>query len=117
MVTLEELAQSQLDTFNAHDMAGFLPSFTEDVEIIDLVTGAVVLRGIDAIRERYEDVFRDRPLCRADLVSRIIMGRYVVDHESITDGDEHPPEEALAIYEVEGDRIGRMWFVEPPGGE
>ena len=114
MTTPEELAQNQLETFNAHDMAGFLPSFTDDVEIIDLVSGSVILRGIDAFRERYEAVFRDRPLVRADLVARMVLGRYVVDHERLTDGEEHPPEQALAIYQVEGDRISRMWFIEPP---
>ena len=41
------------------------------------------------------------------------MDRYVIDHERITDGDGHPPDEALAIYEVDGDQIRRMWFIEP----
>ena len=116
MTTPQELAQRQLDTFNTHEMAGFLPSFTDDVVIIDLVSGSVILRGIEAFRQRYEAVFRDRPLVRANLVARMVLGRFVVDHESLTDGDQHPPEEALAIYEVEGDRISRMWFIEPPKG-
>ena len=113
MPTPEELAQLQLDTFNAHDLEAFLPPFADDVEIVDLLDGTVTLRGIDAFRERYAAVFRDRPLVHAELAGRMVLGRYVVDHERLTDGDEHPPEEALAIYEIDGDRITRMWFLVP----
>lgn len=114
MPTPGELAQHQLDTFNAHDLDAFLPGFSDDVEILDLRSGSLVLRGIEAFRERYAAVFRDRPRVRADLAGRLVMDRYVIDHERITDGDEHPPDEALAIYEVDGDQIRRMWFIEPP---
>ena len=69
--------------------------------------------GIEAFRERYAAVFRDRPRVHAELAGRLVLGRFVIDHERITDGDEHSPDEALAIYEVDGDRISRMWFIEP----
>lgn len=109
----EEIVQRQLDTFNDHDLEGFMPLFDEDVVIYDLLDGHVVLQGIEAFRRRYVEVFRDRPLVRAELAGRIVLGHIVIDHERLTDGDEHPPEEALAIYEVEGDVVTRMWFVEP----
>jgi hypothetical protein len=112
--TPEELAQRQLDTFNDHDLEPFCAVFADDVEIIELPAGTMSLRGIDAFRARYAEVFRDRPRVHAALVGRLVMGSYVVDQESITDGDEHPPEDALAIYQVDGDRIVRMWFVVPP---
>jgi hypothetical protein len=113
VTTPEGLAQAQLDTFNAHDLAAFLPAFADDVEIIDLLDGSVILRGIDAFRERYAAVFRDRPRVHAELVGRLVLGRYVVDQERLTDGDEQPPEAALAIYEVDGPQIVRMWFLTP----
>jgi hypothetical protein len=109
----EEIVQRQLDTFNNHDLDAFLPLFAEDVVIYDLLDGHVVLRGIGSFRRRYVEVFRDRPLVRAELRGRIVLDRIVVDHERLTDGDAHPPEEALAIYEVDGDVVTRMWFVEP----
>ena len=113
-MTPEEVAQRQLDTFNAHDLEAFLASFTDDVVIRDLLDGRLILEGITQFRERYEAVFRDRPRVRAELVGRIVIGDIVVDRERLTDGDDHPPEDALAIYEVMGDQIRRMWFVEPP---
>jgi hypothetical protein len=108
-----EVVQRQLDAFNGHDLEAFMPLFAEDVVIYDLLDGHVVLRGIDSFRERYVEVFRERPLVRAELGGRLALGRIVVDHEHLTDGDQHPPEEALAIYEVEGEVVTRMWFVEP----
>lgn len=122
MATPEEIVQRQLDAFNEHDLNAFMPLFAEDVVIHDLVDGSVVLRGLDAFRQRYVDVFRDRPRVRAELAGRLTLGPFVVDRERLTDGDDHPHEDALAIYEVDRDLVTRMWFVEPehrrrPGGE
>ena len=114
MTPPEELAQRQLDTFNAHDLEAFLPVFSNDVEIVNLLDGSVTLRGIEGFREQYAALFRDRPYVHAELAGRLVLERYAVDQERITDGDEHPPDEALAIYEVEGDQIVRMWFISPP---
>lgn len=117
----EDVVQRQLEAFNAHDLDALLPLFAEDVEIHDLVDGSLVLRGIDAFRDRYVGVFRDRPQVHAELVGRLSLGPHVIDRERLTDGDEHPPEDALAIYEVAAERVTRMWFIEPehrrhPGG-
>jgi hypothetical protein len=113
MPTPEQVVQLQLDAFNDHDLDAFLPLFAADVVIFDLIDGSVVLQGIDAFRERYIAVFRDRPLVRAELVGRMTLGTFVVDRERLTDGPDHPPEDALAIYEVERDVVTRMWFIEP----
>jgi hypothetical protein len=113
-MTPAEVAQRQLDTFNAHDLDAFLASFTDDVVIRDLLDGSLILEGIAGFRDRYEAVFRDRPQVRADVVARIVIGDIVVDRERLTDGDEHPPEDALAIYEIAGNQVRRMWFIEPP---
>jgi hypothetical protein len=109
----EDVVQRQLDAFNDHDLEAFLPLFAEDVVIHDLVDGSVVLRGIAAFRDRYERVFDQRPLVKAELAGRLSLGSFVVDRELLTDGDDHPPEDALAIYEVEGAVVTRMWFIEP----
>lgn len=113
MVTPEEVVQRQLDAFNDHDLDALLPFFTDDVVIWDLVDGSIVLQGIDAFRARYERVFGERPLVRAELAGRLTLGSFVIDRERLTDGEEHPPEDALAIYEVDGDLVCRMWFIEP----
>lgn len=81
--------------------------------IVDLVDGSEVLRGIEAFRDRYVAVFRDRPHVHARLAGRLTLGAFVVDRERLTDGDHRVSEDALAIYEVVGDVVTRMWFIEP----
>lgn len=108
------IVQAQLDAFNAHDLEALLPLFADGVVIYDLADGSVVLHGLAEFRERYVAVFRDRPIVHAELVGRLQLGRFVVDRERLTDGDEHEPEDALAIYEVDPEgAITRMWFIEP----
>lgn len=109
----EAIVQAQLDAFNEHDLDALVPLFADDVVIYDLVDGSVVVRGIDAFRERYRAVFRDRPKVRAELVGRLELGPFVIDRERLTDGAAHPPEDALALYEVDGGLITRCWFIEP----
>ncbi len=109
----EDVVQRQLDAFNDHDLDAFLLCFADDVVIYDLVDGSVVLRGIDAFRDRYERVFRERPLVRAELAGRLSLSSFIVDRELLTDAEEHPPEDALAIYQVVGGVVTRMWFIEP----
>ena len=113
MPSPEEVVQRQLDAFNDHNLEAFLPLFAEDVVIHDLVDGSVVLRGIATFRDRYVRVFDERPLVRADLAGRLTLGSFVIDREVLTDGADHPPEDALAVYEVEGGVVTRMWFIEP----
>lgn len=113
MPSPEDVVQLQLEAFNDHDLEALLPLFGDGVVIHDLVDGSIVLRGIDEFRERYERVFAERPQVKAELVGRLALGPYVIDRERLTDGDEHPPEDALAIYEVVGDVVVRMWFIEP----
>lgn len=113
MATPEDIVQRQLEAFNDHDLETLLPLVAEDVVIVDLVDGTEVLRGIDAFRERYVTVFRDRPSVHAHLVGRLTLGPFVIDRERLTDGEGRASEDALAIYEVSGDVVTRMWFIEP----
>lgn len=117
MATPEQIVERQLEAFNARDMDGFVRLFAESVVIRDLLDGRTIVRGIDAFRRRYEEVFETRPLVQAELIGRLEIGSIVIDRERLTDGDEHPPEDALAIYEVKGGVVTRMWFVQPePSG-
>ena len=110
----EEIVQRSLETFNDHDLDAFLPLFAEDVVILDLRDGHEILRGMEAFRDRYARAFAEDPEIHADLLGRIVMGRLVVDHESLRRAPDRPAEQALVIYEVDGGLITRMWFVEPP---
>ena len=69
---------------------------------------------MEAFTKRYTDAFATQPQIRADLLGRIVTGRIVVDHEALRATPDAPVEEALVVYEAAGDKISRMWFIEPP---
>lgn len=107
-----ELAQRQLDAYNAHDVEAFVLCYAEDVEVRRLPGGEAVATGREELRRTYGDLFRDRPGRRAELTGRIACGDFCVDHERVDDGPGTPVRMAVAIYQCEGGLIRRVWF--PP---
>ena len=109
-MTPAEVAQAQLDAYNAQDLEAYCGFFTEDVVVAD-VGGEVTSRGIEAYRTRYAGTFAKFPGNRADLVNRIVLGDTVIDHERVDRGDGATPLfEVAAIYSFRGDRIARVDF-------
>ena len=106
------LAQRQLDAYNAHDVEAFAACYAEDVRGERMPGGEVVAEGRGALRALYGDLFRREPGRRAELLSRMACGRFAVDLERVTSAPGAEPRIAVAIYEVEGGLIRRVWF--PP---
>ena len=114
MITPVQVAQRQLDCYNARQLDAFCDCFAEDAQIFELGSATPAHSGKSAIRERYRDLFDRSPGLHCRLVSRTSVGRAVVDHEHIT-GRLGSPDvfEILAIYEIEGGLIRRVHFVRP----
>lgn len=109
-MSAEEVVQRQLDYYNAHDLDRFVETFHEDVEVLKLIEGTTSMKGREEFRERYAVCFeRSRP--RAELVNRIVIGNKVIDHEDVIFADRDGPMKAVAIYEVEGEQIKRVFFL------
>jgi hypothetical protein len=109
-VSLEQIAQAQLDAYNAQDLDAYCRFFTDDVVIAD-VGGAVSSTGLAALRERYAGAFAKYPKNRADVVNRIVLGQSVIDHERVDRGDGQTPLfEVAAVYTFRGDKIARVDF-------
>jgi len=109
-VSLEAIAQGQLDAYNAQALDEYCGYFTDDVIVADL-GGAVTSEGIAAYRERYAGAFAKFPKNRADLLNRIVLGNAVIDHERVDRGDGSTPAfEVAAIYTFRGDKIARVDF-------
>ena len=79
--------------------------------MIEDADGQPLMRGHDAIRERYGRLFADSPALRAEIVTRIRVGSYVIDEERITgsaSGDAH----AAVVYRLDDDGlIDRVRFL------
>lgn len=106
---LADIAQAQLEAYNAQDLDAYCAFFTDDVTVADF-NGAVTTQGIAAYREKYAGVFAQFPKNRADLLARMVVGATVIDHERVDRGTGAPIFEVAAIYTFAGDRIARIDF-------
>lgn len=106
----EAVVQGQLDAYNAQDLATFVTFFDDGITISDL-NGEPNLNGLDAYRERHEAMFAQFPQNRAELLSRIVVGNTVIDHERVFRSPDATPFEVAAIYSFAGDKIARVDFV------
>lgn len=106
------LVQRQLDAYNAHDLDGFLATYSPEIEIFEIAdASAPRMTGLEGMREVYGEMFASMPNLRCDLGNRIADGAYVIDHEICIVGEPgDPPERAIAIYQVEDGLIRRVWF-------
>jgi hypothetical protein len=108
-VTPEQLAQAQLDAYNAQDLDKYVTYFSEDCIISDL-NGAVAQTSRAQIKERYAKAFATFPQNKAELKNRIVVGNAVVDHELVIRAPGGEQFEIIAIYTVRGDQIVRVDF-------
>ncbi len=107
-MTPAELAQEQLDAYNAHDLTRFLAVYAEDVKTFRLPALAPSIQGKAAVAELYAQRFTN-PELHAKLVNRIAFGNKVIDHEYVT-GLPQGPFEVAAAYEIKDGLIATVWI-------
>jgi len=108
----EELAQGQLEAYNARDLDTFLTFYAEDV-VVHGLPGQTLMTGQDEMRERYRDLFEKSPQLHCKLVKRMVKGDWAVDEEHVT-GHAADPEgrvHAIAIYRCEEGVIKEVYFL------
>jgi hypothetical protein len=105
----EAVVQAQLDAYNRHDLEGFLSYYADDAQLLDY-PAQVTQDGKAAMRPRYEKRFAT-PNLRAEIIERIVFGRFVIDHERIVAPPSTDVIEAVATYEVVGGKIVRVTFL------
>ncbi|MFV8827518.1 nuclear transport factor 2 family protein [Alkalihalobacterium sp. APHAB7] len=106
----EKLAQTQLDAYNRQNLEDFLTVYSEDVEIYEFPS-TLIYKGIEKMRERYGQLFQANPNQHAALLSRMVNNNMVIDHEHVTGRANGVDVHAIAIYEVENDKITKVWFI------
>ena len=101
--------QRQLDAYNAHDLDRFVAEYADDVKVFRPPAVEPVLSGKAAFAGHYARNRFTLPGLHADVVNRIVAGNKVVDHERIA-GVGDGIVEAIAVYEIDGERIQTVWF-------
>ena len=107
----EAIVQAQLEAYNARDLNAFLATYAEDAQLFEHPS-KLLASGVAQLRERYAARFAE-PNLHALVIKRIVMGNFVIDHERVT--RTFPAGtgtlDAIAMYEVQGPRITRVWFI------
>ncbi|MGY3717624.1 nuclear transport factor 2 family protein [Sutcliffiella cohnii] len=106
-----KLAQEQLDAYNNQDIEAFLAVYSDDVEILVFPSNELQYKGIELMRERYSNLFKENPNQHAALLSRMTKNNIVIDHEHVTGRANGREVFAIAMYEVTDGKISKVWFV------
>ena len=107
-MTPEQLAQGQLDAYNAHDLETFCGFFSDDVRVFDAHTGELLFEGKKAFRTRYTKTLSN-PKLHCTLVNRMVQENIVIDQESVV-GLGEDVTHAIAIYHTRESAICEVHF-------
>ena len=108
---LTDVVQRQLEAYNARDLERFVATYAEDIKIYRLPATEPAISGKAQLAEVYRERFSS-PSLHAEILTRIVLGNKVIDHERVR-GIRETPLEAVAIYEVVAGLIQTVWFVYP----
>jgi hypothetical protein len=105
------VVQRQLDAYNAHDIDGFLATYSADAQLFEHPS-KLLASGHAELRERYVARFKE-PNLHAAVVKRIVMGNVVIDHEEVTRTfpEGTGKSQAIALYEVRDGKIVKTWLL------
>lgn len=108
--TPEQLAQAQLDAYNARNIDSFLEPYSDSVEIYAF-PAKLLSKGKEAMRKEYGAMFQQVPNLHCTLVNRIVEGNTVIDHESVS-GFGPQPLKAIAVYTISKGKISKVYFIQ-----
>lgn len=97
----------QLETFNDHNLEGFVDTYAEHAVIHGLLDQPLV--GREAIRDFYANRFNDESLRCTVKESLVFDDRWVVAHEIVWRADSQT--RTVAMFEVLGGRISRAMLM------
>jgi hypothetical protein len=104
-----DIAQAQLDAYNAQDLDKYVSYFAADCMVSGL-NGTPTETSRDAIKARYAKAFAQFPQNKAELKNRIAVGNTVVDHELVIRAPGGEQFEIIAIYTFRDGLIARVDF-------
>ena len=100
----------QLAAYNARDIDAFMHWWADSCQYYEFPS-TLLASGAAEIRKRHVERFMEADLF-GKLLTRIVVGNVVIDHETV---QRNFPEgrgevDAICIYEIEGGKIAKGWF-------
>lgn len=104
----EAVVQRQLNAYNARNLDAFIDTYSDDVELYDF-PATLRTKGKEAMRKRYEGLFKEVFNLHAEIESRMVMENKIIDKEKVRVGNRYI--HAVAVYEVEKGKIRKVTFI------
>lgn len=103
-------AQKQLEAYNSKDIVAFMPWWKDDCQYYAF-PDTLLANGSAEIMARHIERFKEPDLF-GTLLSRIVVGNIVIDHETVTRSFPEGKGEidVICIYEIEDTKIAKAWF-------
>jgi hypothetical protein len=112
MSAVLEVVERQFEAYNARDLARFLTCFADDVRAYRPPAPEPAIVGKRELANFYETQRFNRPGLRAELLTRMVLGNKVFDHERIW-GIQDDPIEMVAVFRVQDGMIDTTWAFSP----
>lgn len=109
-MNVTDVIDALIEAYNAGDADAFANLFAENAITYEH-PGVPAQTGRKAIRAFYKDGFSRFPELRTQVLHRIVLGNYVIDHERVQRSPELETFEVLAINEVRDGLIQRLDLV------
>ena len=108
----EEVAQKQLNAYNAGDIDAFVACYSDDVKVFNF-PDQLQYQGKETMREGYAGFFENNPKLHCELVKRIVLGHTIIDEEKVTGLSNGASFSASAIYKIKDGLINEVYFLLP----
>jgi putative hydrolase of HD superfamily len=102
--------QKQLEAYNARDIDAFMPWWADDCQYYAF-PNTLLAGSAEEIKMRHVERFKE-PDLYGNLLTRIVVGNVIVDHETVTRTFPQGKGEidVVCIYEIEDRKIAKAWF-------
>lgn len=106
---VEAIVARQLEAYNRQDVDTFVACFSPEVKIVTEGSDRQLV-GRENMRSIYAAMFLKFPENHCALLSRLVIGKHVVDEELITGRNEAPFRTAV-VYTIEDGLIAHARFL------
>jgi len=101
-MNIVEVIERQLEAYNSHELDRFLAEYSEDIRAFRPPALEPSIVGKAAFGEFYATQRFNRPGLHADVLNRMVLGSFVIDHERISGIQDQPFEVAIVYHVVDG---------------
>ena len=102
------LVERQLNGYNAGNLDAFLEPYGDDIELYEF-PGKLLCKGKENMRKQYS-FMKTVSALHCEIKERILQGNTIIDKESVT-GFGSKAVEATAIYQIENNKIRKVYFI------